>query len=137
MAGSAPVRVAILYLHPLLGEGLAKLLAAEPGIAAAAIAAADQIGTASALASRPDVVIVERGGTADPSDVAGDGSGPIFLFVGIGGPAGPANRAASRHEAAGSGGGAGPAAGALSDDLERVVRAVRDLKLARMTLVSA
>lgn len=118
MAGSMPVRVAILYLHPLLGEGLARLLEAESGIAAAAIAAGDEIGTATALGSEPDVVIVERGRVTDSSDIAGNGSGPILLYVGIGGPGGS------------------PPAGALDDDLERVVRAVRDLKLERMSLVS-
>jgi len=119
MEGTAPVRVVILYVHPLLGEGLAKLLAAEPGIAAAAISSGDATETAAALISRPDVVIVESGEEAVSSLVSGDATVPLLLFVGIGGAAGVR------------------AVGTMTDDLERVVRAVRDLKHTRMTLVSA
>lgn len=145
MAESMPVRVAILYWHPLLGEGLAKLLEAESGIAAAAIAADDEIGTATALASGPDVVIVERGGPADPSHIAGLRNAPILLFVGIGGPARPVGPGNGTPETNGAADGHGvaaarpiavaPTAVALNDDLERVVRAVRDLKHERMSLV--
>ena len=119
MQGPSPVRVVILYVHPLLGEGLARLLSAEPGIAAAAISEDDPAGTAAALASRPDVVIVESGEAAMSPHVSGDGSPPVLLFVDIDGAAGARG------------------VGAITDDPDRVVRAVRDLQSARTPLVRA
>jgi len=118
MEGPSLVRVVILYVHPLLGEGLARLLAAEPGIAAAAISETDATGTAAALASRPDVVIVESADAVASPTVSGEGSPPLLLFVDIDGVAGTRD------------------VGAITDDPERVVRAVRDLQSAR-TLVRA
>jgi DNA-binding NarL/FixJ family response regulator len=118
MERSPLVRVVILYAHPILGEGLARLLGAEPGVAAVAMSEFDATSMASALASRPDVVIVE---SSDPDDLRAipsrrDRDWPLVLHVDIDG---------TRDTRVG---------GAAMDDLERVVRAVRDLQSAR-TLV--
>jgi DNA-binding NarL/FixJ family response regulator len=149
MEGPAPIRVVILYVHPLLGEGLAKLLAAEPGIAAAAISTDDAPGTAAALTSRPDAVIIESHEDAVSMTLPGDVAVPLLLFVDIAGAADPAPttrmggdpRAAGALRSAGAAR-AGRETGAPeirpeTDDLERVVRAVRDLKRTRLALVSA
>jgi DNA-binding NarL/FixJ family response regulator len=127
MEGSAPIRVAILYVHPLLGEGLARLLAAEPGVAACAISTDDASGTAAALRSEPDVVIVERRARSAPLPFPRRATMPLLLFVDIAGAA--ATGRAVREPRADS-------IRPVTDDLERVVRAVRDLKRRRAALVA-
>ncbi len=58
-AVSPIVHVVVLYVHPLLGEGLASLLSAETGVVATAVARDDVAGTARAMQAQPDLVIVE------------------------------------------------------------------------------
>lgn len=64
-----PVRVLVLYSHPLMGEGLGRMLAAEPGIVvyAADVAAPDAVD--EALAAEPAVIVVEEGGAVDAAEV--------------------------------------------------------------------
>jgi hypothetical protein len=112
------VRVVILYLHPLLGEGLARLLAAEPGIDVTAVREDDVTGTAVALAGRPDVVVEERGDGARSARCLEPGFVPLRLFIGIDGT--------------GSAGDGDP----MTVDPELIVRAVRTLKRRRLALVS-
>jgi len=114
-----PVQVVILYLHPLLGEGLAKLLSAETGIQVTAICQDDAVGAEIALAGRPDVIVEERRDWTPATDRPEHGFAPLRLFVGIDGS---------------------PVAGVnqpLTVDPEVIVRAVRALKHRRMGLVSA
>lgn len=113
------VRVVILYLHPLLGEGLAKLLAAEPGIDVTAVREDDVTGTAMALAGRPDVVVEERGDDVRSARRLEPGFAPLRLFVGLNGT--------------GCAGDEEP----VTADPELIVRAVRTLKRRRPDLVSA
>lgn len=134
MEAPAPIRVVILYVHPLLGEGLAKLLAAEPGIAASAISTDDAPGTAAALTLQPDALIIEHREKVASPTLPGDVTVPLVLFVDIAG-AGEALRSAGAARADGQDGRHGTRP--VTDDLERVVRAVRDLKRARLPLVSA
>ena len=112
------VRVVILYLHPLLGEGLARLLAAEPGIEVIAIHEDDAV-AAVALAGRPDVVVEERAGGARSATPLEPGFAPLRLFIGIDG-----SGCAGEDEP-------------MTVDPELIVRAVRTLKQRRMALVSA
>jgi hypothetical protein len=133
MEASAPIRVLILYVHPLLGEGLAKLLAAEPGIATFAISTDDAPGTAAALALRPDAVIIERRERA-PSPTLPGSAAPLVLYVDIAGACG----GHQSTDAAVADGRSGHVGGRpVTDDLERVVRAVRELKHTRLAMVSA
>ena len=62
------VTVVVLYTHPLFGEGIARLLSAEPGVDVTPVAASDLEQAERTLAEAPDVVIFERG---DP-DMATD-----------------------------------------------------------------
>jgi len=56
-----PVAVLVLYVHPLLGRGLAQLLAVEPGLRVRAVPT--DIGDVDEeLAAEPDIVIFEDGG---------------------------------------------------------------------------
>jgi hypothetical protein len=59
---SEPISVVVLYVHALLGEGLAGLLNAEPGLAVDAVEIRAGADVDRALARGPDVVILEEGG---------------------------------------------------------------------------
>ncbi len=55
------ISVVVLYTHPLFGEGLARLLAAEPGVDVVPVCTVDIEAAERSLALAPDVVIFERG----------------------------------------------------------------------------
>lgn len=59
---SDPIKVLVLYEHPLLGEGLGALMASVPGLVVERVAMCDPGATRRALASDADVVILEEGG---------------------------------------------------------------------------
>ena len=52
--------VVLLYVHALLGEGIASYVTAETGIPVRAVSALDHDAVVSALADHPRVVIFER-----------------------------------------------------------------------------
>lgn len=54
--------VVVLYEHPLLGEGIARILLVETGAEVAVAPAGDRCAMEAALARDPSVVIFERGG---------------------------------------------------------------------------
>jgi hypothetical protein len=64
-----PVRVLVLYSHPLMGEGLERMLAAESGVSVHAVDIAQPDAVSEALANEPAVVILEEGGAVDAADV--------------------------------------------------------------------
>jgi DNA-binding NarL/FixJ family response regulator len=64
-----PVKVLVLYSHPLMGEGLGRMLEAEPGIVVYAVDIAEQTAVDEALAQEPAVIVVEEGGRVDAADV--------------------------------------------------------------------
>jgi hypothetical protein len=66
---SDPVRVLVLYSHPLMGEGLERMLAAESGVSVDAVDIAQPDAVAAALASEPTIVVLEEGGAVDAADV--------------------------------------------------------------------
>jgi hypothetical protein len=59
---SEPISVLVLYVHPLLGEGLARLLNAESGLAVDAVEIRAVADVDRALAREPGVLILEEGG---------------------------------------------------------------------------
>jgi hypothetical protein len=61
MQDDRPISVLILYAHALLGEGIAGLLAAEPGLKVIAIRSDEPGMIERGLAATPDVIIFERG----------------------------------------------------------------------------
>jgi DNA-binding NarL/FixJ family response regulator len=91
MPDQRPISVLILYAHALLGEGLAGLLAAEPGLEVDAVELDDAGTVERGLAAAPDVIIFERG---DPDRAVkilelvpnaliidvGMGPGPTFTY---------------------------------------------------------
>lgn len=63
------VSVVVLYTHPLFGQGLARLLSAEPGLDVTPVAASDPEQAACLLAMAPDVVVFERGDPDTACDI--------------------------------------------------------------------
>ena len=63
------VRVLVLYSHPLMGEGLGRMLAAEPGVVVTAVDIAETDAVNAAIASEPEVIVVEEGGAVDAADI--------------------------------------------------------------------
>jgi hypothetical protein len=66
---SDPVRVLVLYDHPLLGEGLGALMSSVPGLHVERIAMGDPDAMERAVAANADVVILEDGGPVGLLDV--------------------------------------------------------------------
>lgn len=62
-------RVLVLYRHPLMGEGLARLLGEEPRLEVTAAAADEDGAIDRALADEPAVVVFEEGGPVAALDV--------------------------------------------------------------------
>jgi DNA-binding NarL/FixJ family response regulator len=80
---SEPVRVLVLYSHPLMGEGLGRMLAAEPGVAVDAVDITVPGAVDAALAREPAVIVVEEGGALDAADIVRRSSAAIVLDVDI------------------------------------------------------
>lgn len=66
---SDPVRVLVLYDHPLLGEGLGTIMASVPGLIVERVAMGDPDAMERAVAADADVVILEEGGPLGLLDV--------------------------------------------------------------------
>ena len=77
------VRVLLLYSHPLMGEGLERMLAAEPGIVVYAVDISDPAAVDQALAEEPAVIVVEEGGLVDAADIVRRSSCAVVLDVDI------------------------------------------------------
>jgi len=82
-----PISIVILYTHPLLGMGLGKLLAAEPGLEITSVSTQVAGQAEAALAGDPDVVIVERGVPVETIDLLK--VAPNALVIDVGMDAGP------------------------------------------------
>jgi len=75
--------VVILATHPLLGEGLARLLGQEPELSIVNVDRHDVAAAEAALSSGPDVVIVERDATLHASDLLRFAPDALLIDVGI------------------------------------------------------
>jgi len=78
-----PVQILVLYSHALLGEGLSRMLADEPGVAVDAVDIGQPEAVASALAREPAVIVVEEGGSIDAADVVRRSHCGLLLDVDI------------------------------------------------------
>lgn len=79
-----PVRLAILYDHPLLGEGVGRMLDLEPGIDVDFVEAKDGPGVDAAIAARPDMIVVERSSGIDALEILRKSPDTLVIEVGIG-----------------------------------------------------
>ena len=77
------VRVLVLYSHPLMGEGLGRMLADEPGIEVSAVDVATPGAVDTALLLEPDVIILEEGGALDAADIVRRSTCSVVLDVDI------------------------------------------------------
>lgn len=77
------VRVLVLYSHPLMGEGLGRMLAAEPGIEVESADISEPLAVDLALSHEPQVVIVEEGGPLDAADIVRRSRCSVVLDVDI------------------------------------------------------
>ena len=80
-------QVVILYSHPLLGEGLGRLLSADPDLVVELVHVDDLDQAERALSSSPDVVILERTPPVQAIDLLR--FAPSALLIDVGLDAGP------------------------------------------------
>jgi len=76
-------QVVILYAHPLLGEGLARLLAADPDLSVELVRVSERSEAEAALACSPDVVIMERTPPLQAMDLMPLAPGALLIDVGL------------------------------------------------------
>jgi hypothetical protein len=80
---SDPVKVLVLYDHPLLGEGLGALMASVPELDVERVAMGDPDAMERAIASEADVVILEEGGPVGLVDLLRDSRCRAIVDVSI------------------------------------------------------
>jgi hypothetical protein len=66
-----------------MGEGLGGMLAAEPGVIVTAVDIADTDAVNLAIASEPEVIVVEEGGAVDAADIVRRSHCALVLDVDI------------------------------------------------------
>jgi hypothetical protein len=71
----------VVYEHPLLGEGVARLVRAATGARVIAVAGEDPDAVAGVLAVTPRVVIVERGPLLEGLDLSAAAPGAAVIEV--------------------------------------------------------
>jgi hypothetical protein len=79
-----PVRLAILYDHPLLGEGVGRMLALEPGLDIEFVESGNGSRVDAAIDSRPDMVLIERSSGIDALEVLRRTPDSLVIEVTIG-----------------------------------------------------
>ena len=91
------VTVVVLYMHPLFGEGIARLLLAEPDLDVTSLAASDPEQSERLLALAPDVVIFERGDPDTATDILRYAPSALVIDVSLSpGPHSPTSARRSR-----------------------------------------
>ena len=80
---SDPVKVLVLYDHPLLGEGLGALMASVPELDVERVAMGEPDAMERAIAAGADVVILEEGGPVGLVDLLRDSRCRAIVDVSI------------------------------------------------------
>jgi hypothetical protein len=94
----SPTRhVVLLYVHPLLGEGIAAYITHETGVPVLTVSALDPAAVSSALAGGPSVVIYERAAGVDMERVVQAAPDALLIDVSDAVSSGP--RTPGRDEA--------------------------------------
>jgi hypothetical protein len=83
LVSSQPAQILVLYSHALLGEGLGRMLADEPGVVVDAVDITQPEAVAAALAREPAVIVVEEGGAIDAADIVRRSRCALVLDVDI------------------------------------------------------
>jgi hypothetical protein len=79
-----PVRVAIMYDHPLLGEGVGRMLGLEPGLDIDFVETRDRTQVDAVIGSLPDMVVVERSSGVDALEILRRSPNTLVIEVTIG-----------------------------------------------------
>jgi hypothetical protein len=74
--------VVVLYAHPLLGEGLARILRTDPSLTIEAVHVEDLQTAATVLGDSPDVIVMERG-ALHATDVLALAPAALLIDVGL------------------------------------------------------
>jgi hypothetical protein len=80
---SEPIAVLLLYVNPLLGEGLERLLAAEPGLVVTALHLGTTATLSTAIEQEADVVIFEEGGSLGLEHLLERTTSPVVIAVSL------------------------------------------------------
>ena len=80
---SQPVHLAIVYNHPLLGEGVGRMLELEPGLDVEFVEAADRLRVDAVIAARPEMIVVERSSGIDALEILGRTPETLVIEVGL------------------------------------------------------
>ncbi|HEX8939498.1 MAG TPA: hypothetical protein VF763_04985 [Candidatus Limnocylindrales bacterium] len=83
MAAQPGLAILVLYCHALLGEGIGRLLGAEPGASVRFVSCEEPEAIEPALAEEPDVIVVERCERFDPLRILGQVPDALVLGIGI------------------------------------------------------
>ena len=78
-----PQRVVILYSHPLLGEGIARLLSVDDGLRVELVRVDEPGAAENALVACPDVVILERNSPLQAIDLLRFAPSALFIDVSL------------------------------------------------------
>ena len=81
MPGDQTYPVVLLYVHPLLGEGIAAYVTGETGVAVQAVPVDDARAVAAALSAHPRVVIFERTAGIDLVDLTRQAPDAVLIDV--------------------------------------------------------
>lgn len=81
MPGDQTYPVVLLYVHALLGEGIAAYVTGETGVAVQAVPVDDARAVAAALSAHPRVVIFERTAGIDLADLARQAPDAVLIDV--------------------------------------------------------
>ena len=84
-----PHDVVLLYVHALLGEGIAAFVTNETGVDVSAVSALDPDAVASALASHPRVVIFEQSSSVDAARITCQAPGAVVFDMSAASTTGP------------------------------------------------
>jgi DNA-binding NarL/FixJ family response regulator len=81
--GADQVRVLVLYSHPLLGEGLMRMLGDVDDLDVVAVSVESEEALAAALASHPTVIVLEEGGPLGARELLARTDCPVVVDVDI------------------------------------------------------
>lgn len=84
MASQPRLRILIISCHPLLGEGVGRLLAAEAGVTVSHVACSQAERVDAALRTGPDVVVAERCDGCDARQILARVPNALVFDIGIG-----------------------------------------------------
>ena len=81
--------VVLLYVHPLLGEGIAAYVTSETGVPVRAVSVHDADGVTCALSSHPKVVIFEQSTAVDADRITYQAPGAVVFDMSAASTTGP------------------------------------------------